>query len=313
MSGTKLIISHAPHIKGFGSVPGMMYGVILALLPASLAGVIFFGLPALMVIATCVVTAVVTEWLMCLLMKKENTVMDGSAAITGLLLALTISPLMPLYMAAIGSVVAIAIGKVLFGGLGYNIFNPALVGRGFLVASFPTFMKTWKFLDATTTATPLTLWKFGGEGTPLIKLFIGNVGGCIGETSALALLIGGAFLIFAKIIDWRMPAAYVGTVAALGGILWLIDPAKYPGPLFQVLAGGLLIGAFFMATDLVTTPVTRLGTWIFGIGAGIIVIVIRAWGGLPEGVMFSILLMNALTPLINRYTRPKIFGKGKKK
>jgi Na+-translocating ferredoxin:NAD+ oxidoreductase subunit D len=268
-------------------------------------------------IATCVAAAVGTEYFWQRVRVKGNTALDGSAVITGMLLALTLPPGLPIYMAALGSIMAIAIGKQIFGGLGQNIFNPALVGRAFIQAAFPVAMATWTkplvwaATDAETAATPLGLMKFEGQGTPLSQLFFGNVGGSLGETSAMALLIGGAFLYYKGYIEWRIPVSLVGTVALLGGALWLFDPAGYPDPLFQVMAGGLLLGAIFMATDYVTSPLTPSGKLVFGAGTGLIILIIRTWGGLQEGVMYAILLMNAFTPLINTYTRPTVFGKGK--
>jgi electron transport complex protein RnfD len=258
-------------------------------------------------------------------MKTGLTIDDGSAILTGLLLALTLPPSFPIAGTALGAVIAIVFGKQVFGGLGGNIFNPALLGRAFLQASFPVKITTWtlpafagsgayydlvtsKAVDTVTAATPLGLLKFEGIGTHLKPLLLGNIGGCIGETSAIALLIGGLVLIILKYADWRIPLSYIGTVFVLSGALWLINPNVYPNPLFMVLSGGLILGAFFMATDMVTSPVTPLGTWIFGIGMGVVLVVIRIWGGLPEGVMYSILFMNGLVPLINRWTRPKYFG-----
>jgi electron transport complex protein RnfD len=224
---------------------------------------------------------------------------------------------LPLWAAALGAVVAISLGKQVFGGLGYNIFNPALVGRAFLQSAFPVLMANWEkplqwlsaTVDTTTMATPLALMKFETRMTPYLKLFSGNVGGTLGETSALALLVGGIFLLYKRYIEWRIPLSFLGTVALLSGLLWIVRPHQYGDPLFQLLAGGLILGAFFMATDPVTAPITVKGYWIFGIGAGVLVVTIRCWGGLAEGVMYAILLMNAVTPLINRYTRPAIFGK----
>ncbi len=301
------IISPAPHIKFHSSVPKVMQMVLIALLPATLAGIYFFGLQALLVVLTCVITAVLTELLMNKIMKQEATIADGSAALTGLLLALTISPSMPLFQCMIGTIFAIAIGKQLFGGLGYNIFNPALIGRAFLAAAFPVNMTTWTI----TSATPLALMKFSHQLTPYWNLFIGNVAGSIGETSALLLILPALFLLKIGVIKWRIPASYLGTVAIFGGIFWIINPGLYPDPLFQLLSGGLILGALFMATDYVTSPLTDKGKWIFGLGAGILVVVIRLFSGLPEGVMYSILFMNAFVPLINRYTRPRILGRGK--
>jgi len=239
-------------------------------------------------------------------MKSEVTIMDGSAALTGLLLALCLPPSFPFFAAILGSIFAITIGKQIFGGLGYNIFNPALVGRAFLAAAFPVHMTTW----TVTSATPLAAMKFSHQLTPYWKLLMGNVGGCIGETSALLLLLGGIILTLPG-KRWQIPLSYLGTVFVLGGIFWLINPAQYPDPLFHLLAGGLMLGAWFMLNDPVTSPITKKGMVIFGLGAGILVVVIRLFSGLPEGVMYSILIMNAFVPLINRYTRPRILGRKK--
>ncbi|MFH1347619.1 MAG: RnfABCDGE type electron transport complex subunit D [Candidatus Margulisiibacteriota bacterium] len=310
----KYLIAHAPHQKQPLTVPQMMYWVIIALLPATIAGVYFFGLRALGLVLTCVITALVTEYLINKLMKRDQTLADGSAAVTGLLLALCLTPSMPFYAAVLGTVFAIAIGKQLFGGLGYNIFNPALVGRAFLAAAFPVQMTSWvvplaqKGVDAVSSATPLALMKFEHQLTSYWNLLIGNISGCIGETSALLILVPALLLTLRGIINWRIPASYLGTVAVLGGIFWMINPSQYPDPVFHLLAGGLMLGAWFMATDLVTSPLTKKGLWVFGVGAGILVVVIRLFSGLPEGVMYSILIMNAFVPLINRYTRPRILG-----
>ncbi|NQT30132.1 MAG: RnfABCDGE type electron transport complex subunit D [Candidatus Saganbacteria bacterium] len=312
------LISPAPHLKEKTNVPHLMRLVILALLPAAIAGVYFFGFRALFLIITCMITAVASEFVMNKLMKREVTIRDGSAALTGLLLALCISPSLPFYAAILGTIFAIVVGKQIFGGLGYNIFNPALIGRAFLAAAFPVAMTSWvapgawRSLEAISSATPLGLMKFGGEMTSYSELLIGNVSGCIGETSALLLLLGGLFLVWKKVINWRIPVSYLGSVAVLSGIFWLINPAEYPDPIFALLSGGLMLGAWFMLTDLVTSPFTSKGIWIFGICAGILVVVIRLFSGLPEGVMYSILIMNAFVPLIDRYTRPKVFGTRKK-
>lgn len=309
------LVTHAPHVKDKASVPKLMYTVIFALLPAVLAGIYFFGLRALFLIIICVVTAVITEYLMHKIMRKEVSANDWSAVVTGLLLALTLSPEIPYFAVILGAIFAIVVGKHLFGGLGYNIFNPALVGRAFLAAAFPVHMTNWiaplvsRGMEAISTATPLALMKFQHQPTPYAKLLIGNISGCVGETSALLLLLGGLFLVWRGVINWRIPTSYLGTVAIFGGILWGVSPSQFPDPIFHLLAGGLMLGAWFMATDLVTSPITKRGMWIFGVGAGIILVVIREWGGLPEGVMYSILLMNAVTPLINKYTRPRIYGK----
>jgi electron transport complex protein RnfD len=272
----------------------------------------YFGLKAVWLIAASVIAALVTEAGINLLKGESFTLKDGSAAITGLLLALTLPPSFPVTGTIIGSVFAIAIGKQIFGGLGFNIFNPALLGRAFLQACFPVAMTTWTLPgpDGVSGATPLGQFKFEKLATGAYDLFIGNIGGSLGETSALAILAGGIFLLIRKYADWRIPVSYLLTVFVFSGLFWLVAPADYPDPIFQLLSGGLMLGAFFMATDMVTSPITTKGTWIFGIGAGIILVVIRLFGGLPEGVMYSILLMNAVTPLLNRYTRPKFFGEG---
>jgi electron transport complex protein RnfD len=311
------LISHAPHIRERMSVPAMMCLVIGALLPATMAGVYFFGLRALSLILVCVFTAVVTEYLVCRMMRREPTLGDGSAMVTGLLLALCISPSTPYFAAVLGAIFAIAIGKQLFGGLGYNIFNPALIGRAFLAAAFPVHMTNgvapfaYRSLEAVSSATPLALMKFQHQLTPYSKLLMGNVSGCIGETSALLIFLPALFLIWRGIINWRIPASYLGTAAVLGGVFWMVNPSRFPGPIFHLLAGGLMLWACFMATDLVTSPLTKKGMLIFGIGAGVLVVVIRLFSGLPEGVMFSILIMDAFVPLINRYTRPRILGRTK--
>ncbi|MDZ7766298.1 MAG: RnfABCDGE type electron transport complex subunit D [Melioribacteraceae bacterium] len=232
------------------------------------------------------------------------------------MLALILPPNFNLAFTALGSIVAIALGKEIFGGLGYNIFNPALVGRAFLQAAFPVPMTTWlkpnfTEVDAVSTATPLSAFKFDGVGTELSSMLIGNIGGSLGETSAIAILIGGLFLIFGGVVNWRVPAAMTIGALVFGGIFWLIDPAAYPNPLFHLAAGGFLFGALFMATDWVTSPMTAKGMWIFGLGISLVLIVIRLFGGLPEGVMYAILFMNAFVPLINRYTRPRVFGEAK--
>ncbi len=314
--GTPLLISSSPHFSTTDSVPKVMWSVVAALFPASAMAVYYYGLPAVILITVCVVSALLTEMLMNKMKGESFTIGDGSAAITGLLLALTLPPSLSLSAAALGSIFAISIGKQVFGGLGYNIFNPALLGRAFLQASFPVAMTTWTFpqtdkfaaIDAVTAATPLGMFKFEKVVTGYYDLLIGNIGGSLGETSALAVMIGGVFLLVRKYADWRIPLSYMGTVLIITGIFWLAAPQDYADPVFHLLSGGLMLGAFFMATDMVTSPITPRGSYIFGIGAGVILVVIRLFGGVPEGVMYSILLMNAFTPIINRKTRPKIFG-----
>jgi electron transport complex protein RnfD len=296
-----------------------MYAVILSLAPAVIASFYFFRWYALTLILTCIIACLATEFLFLWLRKKPfHSLWDGSALITGILLALTLPPSLSPELAVIGSVASIAIGKQVFGGLGHNIFNPALVGRAFLQTAFPVAMTTWAptvFLtvDTATFATPLANLKFEnavaqGTLTPLKDLIWGNIGGCLGETSAIALLIGAVYLMARRTIDWRVPAGILVSLSAFTGVFWLVSPDKYASPLFHILSGGLLIGAFFMATDMVTSPITPRGSWIYALGIGIMVGVIRLFGGFPEGVMYSILFMNAFVPLLNLYTRPRILG-----
>lgn len=296
-----LTVSANPHIKDKDNVNKIMWCVILALLPAAIAGVYFFKINALLIILLSVSSAVVTELIIQAFTKKPVTIKDGSAALTGLLLALILSPTVPWWIPILGSIFAISIGKMVFGGLGHNIFNPALIGRAFLVVSWPALMTKWILPDGVTGATPLGMLKLEGIKTGYNQLFLGNIGGCIGETSAIALLIGAGFLFYKKVIDWRIPIVYIGTVFVFA-LLFFQDP------LFHILAGGLLIGAFFMATDYVTSPITPNGKLIFGVGCGFLTIILRLFSGYPEGVMFSILLMNAAVPLIERYTKVKPFG-----
>ncbi len=307
MGNGNLVVSSSPHIRSEETVQRIMLDVIIALLPATAASVYFFGFRALAITLVSIAASVAAEAAIQKIRNKPVTVSDGSAVITGLLLALTLSPAMPLWMVAVGAVVAIGIGKQVYGGLGSNPFNPALVGRAFLVVSFPVHMTTWvNPVDGVTSATPLGMLKMEGAATGYMELFIGNVGGSLGETSALLLLIGGLYLLYRGIIDWRIPVFYLGTVAAMTFVLGA-------DPMFHLLAGGLMLGAFFMATDMVTTPVTKAGKTVFGVGAGVLVVIIRLYGGYPEGVLFSILLMNTFTPIIEKYTRPKIYGEVKQK
>jgi electron transport complex protein RnfD len=307
MGNGNLVVSSSPHIRSEETVQRIMLDVIIALLPAAAASVYFFGMGTLAIMLTGILAAVATEAAIQKIRNKPVTINDGSAVITGLLLALTLPPALPLWMVAAGAVVAIGIGKQVYGGLGCNPFNPALVGRAFLIVSFPVHMTTWiSPLDGVTSATPLGMMKMEGIKTGYMELFLGNVGGSLGETSALLLVLGGAYLIYRGVIDWRIPVSYLGTVAALTMILG-------HDPLFHVLAGGLMLGAFFMATDMVTTPLTKLGRIIFGIGAGVLVVIIRLYGGYPEGVLFSILLMNIFTPIIDKFIRPRVYGEVKAK
>lgn len=310
-----LIISVSPHQKTRASTSGIMRTVIYALLPAVVASIYFFKLRAFLLIIVCIAGTVLSEAIFQKLRRKPVTIYDGSAILTGLLLALVLPPTLPLWAGFLGAVMAIVIGKQIFGGLGQNIFNPALIGRAFLMAAFPVMLTTWikpGTFNAVSTATPLSLFKFDHEVTSTLSLLLGNTGGSLGETCAIALIIGGIFLIVMKAMDWRIPLTYIGSVAILSSILYLIKPEQFASPWFHLFSGGLMLGALFMATDPVTSPITKKGRYIFGIGCGVLVVIIRTWGGLPEGVMYSILLMNAFTPLINRYTVPVQFG-GRKK
>jgi len=337
------IVSSSPHTHSGESVERIMLDVVIALLPALAAALWFFRLDALRLTAVCVATCLLVEWLCRKTMKRESSLSDFSAVVTGLLLAFNLPPGLPSWMAAAGSVFAIAVAKQVYGGLGYNPFNPALAGRAFMLISFTGAMTTWNqspwiqklsyavtstvtqataAVDATTTATPLGFAKEAlksGQPLPvfdtrlLADFFFGNMNGCIGETSALALLIGAAYLLYRKVITWHVPAAYLLTVFAYAAVLHLVSPATSLPPLLHVVSGGLVLGAFFMATDMVTTPVTKRGMLIFGIGCGIITMLIRTvkTGAYPEGVSFAILIMNAFTPLINRATRNRVFGSKK--
>ncbi len=311
-----MILASSPHFHSPNTVPKIMWNVILALVPATVMALVYFQWAAVGIILSSVLAAVVSEMIVNRIKNEAFTIPDGSAAITGLLLALTLPPSFSIGGAVLGSVFAIIIGKHVFGGLGYNIFNPALMGRAFLQASFPVPMTTWSWpltaryaeVDGVTAATPLGLFKFENITSELPGLLTGNISGSLGETSAIAIVIGGIYLLIRKYADWRIPVSFLSSVFIVSGVFWLISPTAYPTPVFQLLSGGLMLGAFFMATDMVTSPVTAKGAWIFGAGTGFILVIIRLFGGLPEGVMYSILLMNAFTPLINRYTRPKYFG-----
>lgn len=313
----RLVVSSSPHFLRDENIPKIMHTVILALLPAMAASVYFFGLRAAGLIIVSVVSCVLTEYAVQKIREKPLTMWDGSAAITGILLALTLPPSFPYYGAALGSVFAIGVGKQLFGGIGFNIFNPALLGRAFLQATYPVMITTWSEpfakvaqdgVDVVSAATPLALMKFEGKMTSHLDILFGNVAGSMGETSALALLIGGLYLRYRGYINWKLPLGYLGSMAFFGGLFWLVNPTRYPDPLFHILAGGAMLGAWFMVTDMVTSPVTPLGQWIFAVCGGLIAVIIRLFGGLPEGVMYSILLMNAFVPLLNKHTRPKFFG-----
>ncbi|MBO8459153.1 MAG: RnfABCDGE type electron transport complex subunit D [Bacteroidetes bacterium] len=319
----KLIVAPAPHVHSGDSVRKNMLNVIIALIPAYLVSLYFFGLGAFIVSATAVVSCVVFEYLIQrFICKQKTSIGDLSAVLTGMLLGFNLPSNLPVWMVVVGALVAIGVAKMSFGGLGNNLFNPALVGRVFLLISFPAPMTTWpkptpltmSYLDAQTAATPLTLMKEKGvEALPTLwEMFIGHMGGSLGEVSALALLIGGIYLIATKTISWHIPVSILLTVFVFSGILWLANGEVYANPMIHLLSGGLMLGAIFMATDYVTSPMSPLGQIVYGIGIGIITIVIRVFGSYPEGMSFAILIMNAATPLINMYIHPKRFGENKK-
>lgn len=323
-----ITVSPSPHVHTGESVPKLMYGVLIALLPAFLVSVWVFGIGTLIITATAIASCVFFEFLIQkYMLKVKSTVSDGSALVTGILLAFCLPSNLPLWMVILGSLVAIGVGKMSFGGLGNNPFNPALVGRVFLFISFPVQLSSWPeplvnrfvYMDATTGATPLAIMKEGmknGEGIneifqniPLYSdMFLGRMGGSAGEIAAVALLLGLAYMLIRKIITWHIPASILITVAVFTGILWMANPEHNPDPLFHLLSGGLLLGAIFMATDYVTSPMNIRGMWIYGIMIGIITVIIRVFGSYPEGVQFAILIMNAFTPLINKFVKPKRFG-----
>ena len=330
----KLIVSLSPHAHGTDSVERNMYGVVIALVPALLVSFLYFGLGSAIVCATSVVACVVFEWAInkYLLKNDSCTVCDGSAILTGLLLGFNLPSNLPVWIVIIGALVAIGVGKMTFGGLGSNLFNPALVGRCFLLVSFPAQMTSWpkvgqlgSYLDAETGATPLSVMKTAikqGDANLLnqlpdsLHLLLGNdmAGGVgtIGEVCALALLVGLAFMLWKKIITWHIPVSIIATVFVFSGLLHVANPV-YASPVAVILSGGLMLGAIFMATDYVTSPMCAKGQLIYGVGIGVLTVVIRNWGSYPEGMSFAILIMNAFTPLINTYVKPKRFGEVVKK
>ena len=327
----KLTVSLSPHVHSGDSVKKNMYGVLIALLPAFLVSLYFFGLGALVVTATSVLACVFFEWAIGkFILKRETTsITDGSAIITGVLLAFNLPSNLPVWIIIIGALFAIGVAKMSFGGLGCNPFNPALAGRVFLLLSFPVQMTSWPavgqltvYTDAVTTATPLAIMKGVINGAPgfsldqlpdALSLFLGNNPGCIGEVSALALLLGLAYMLWKKIITWHIPVSILVTVFVFSGIMYLVNPELYVSPLVQLLSGGLLLGAIFMATDYVTSPMSHRGMLIYGVCIGALTVVIRLFGAYPEGMSFAILIMNAFTPLINTYVKPKRFGEVAKK
>jgi len=331
MSDARYLVTASPHLRSRDSTPTIMWSVVASLVPVVAFAAYYFGPSALLVMLAAVVGAVGTEaaW------GKKGAARDGSAAITGILLGLCLPAGLPLWMAVLGGAFSIGFGKLIFGGLGQNIFNPALLGRAFLQAAFPVALTTWPSVegvpwwslrgdnfalplmsarvDAVTTATPLGLMKFERVATPVADLALGTTAGSLGETGALLILICGGYLALRRYLNWRIPAGILLTVAVFTGILHLIDAARFPTPQFMLLSGGLMLGAVYMATDMVTSPVTNRGSWVFGAGIGLLVVLIRIWGGLAEGVMYAILIMNALVPFINRATQPRVFGTARAK
>ena len=329
----KMIVSLSPHAHGTDSVERNMYGVVIALLPALLVSFFYFGIGSAIVCATSVAACVFFEWAInkYLMKNSRTTVCDGSAVVTGLLLGFNLPSNLPVWIIILGALVAVGIGKMTFGGLGSNLFNPALVGRCFLLVSFPAQMTSWpqagqltSYLDAETGATPLSVMKWAiKSGDPSVlqqlpdswHLFIGHTvegAGSLGEVCALALLLGLAFMLWRKIITWHTPVSIILTVFVLSGLLHLSSPV-YADPFAVIFSGGLMLGAIFMATDYVTSPMCSRGQLLYGVGIGVLTVVIRNWGAYPEGMSFAILIMNAFTPLINTYIKPKRFGEVVKK
>jgi len=305
---SKLVVTVSPHVSSGESISKIMWLVVIALIPATIGSYVFFGLRAINTILISVATAVTMEAVIQRMRHKPIAILDGSSVITGILLAFNLPPTVPFWIPILGTGVAIVIAKQTFGGLGQNIFNPALAGRAFLLAAYPSHMTRWipsrlSNVNVSTYATPLAIVKEkAGVGLPgYLDMFLGNIGGCIGETSAALLILGGLFLLWRKVITWYIPVTYIGTVALLTFVFG-------KDPLFHILSGGLMLGAIFMATDMVTSPVTPKGMIIFGIGCGLLTVIIRLFGRYPEGVSYSILLMNACTPLIDRYVLPRRFG-----
>ena len=332
-----LEIRSSPHVISGKSVDSIMFNVVLALLPATGFAVYVFGMSALATITIAVVACVGFEHLLCRSAGKRTTVDDWSAVITGLLFGLTLPPGLPLWMVVVGSFIAIGLGKYLFGGLGYNVFNPALVGRAVLQATFPVAMTTWadgllpnRFselipstltapfskpelsVDVVSGATPLSAWKFEHQLPDTQDMVLGLTSGSAGETCAILILLGGAWLVARKMMNWRIPVTILGTVAAITAVLHALNPAAYPPPEFMLLSGGLMLGAVFMATDMVGSPMTNAGCFVYGVLIGVLVVVIRLWGGMPEGVMYAILLGNAATPHIDMLIKPRVYGTKRK-
>jgi Na+-translocating ferredoxin:NAD+ oxidoreductase subunit D len=320
-----LTISPSPHIHSGDSTQKIMYRVVYAMIPALLWSVFVFGLDALRVTLIAVVACLAFEYVIQkYLMKIKPMITDGSALVTGILLAFNVPSNIPWWIIVIGALASIGIGKLSFGGLGSNIFNPALVGRVFLLISFPVQMTSWPVnnrsgIDAVTSATPLGIIKEGiTNGTPIseiskslpstVEMLFGEIGGSLGEISALLLILGGLYMLFTKVITWHIPVSIIVTVGFVAGIFWLVNPEVYINPTYHILTGGLMLGAIFMATDMVSSPMNPKGQIIYGVGIGLITISIRLFGAYPEGISFAILIMNAFTPLINTYVKPKRFG-----
>ena len=326
-----LNISSSPHIVKGLSTDSIMKNVVWALLPVVFFSVYSFGLNALLVILTATFASVITEHVLCRLSNKGTTVGDFSAVITGLLLGLSLPPSFPMWMSFVGGVIGIALGKYIFGGLGYNVFNPALVARAVLQAAFPVAITTWHpaFLtnrfytisdsvftlpfmepqyDVLSGATPLSAFKFEGITTSSMELAFGQISGSTGETCAIIIALGGVYLIARNMMSWRIPVAVLSSAFLLSGVLYLYNSEVYPSPMFMLLSGGLMLGAVFMATDMVSSPITPLGLWVYGAIIGILTIVIRIWGGLSEGVMYSILLANAISPHIDSFIKNRVYG-----
>ena len=315
-----LNISGSPHVHSDESTKKIMWRVNLALVPMLLVAIAYCGLNALLVSLISVVSCVLFQWLIeKFILKVPTTIWDGSAIVTGLLLAFNVPATVDMmWIVVIGALVAIGVAKMAFGGLGKNPFNPAIVGRIFLLISFPVQMTTWPQVgglfpmsfDVVTGATPLGAFKEGAlpEGVTFMDAFLGHIGGSLGEVSALAILIGAIYLLCRKIISWHIPVAFIGTAFVFSGILWLVNPETYMDPVMTILTGGIMLGACFMATDMVTSPMAKSGQLIFGFGCGLLTIIIRNWGSYPEGVSFAILIMNCLTPLLNRWCKPQRFA-----
>lgn len=326
-----LEIDTSPHIASGRSVEAIMRNVVFALLPVCVFSVYVFGLTALVTLMAATVSCLLTEHLLCRWRSEPSTLGDWSVAITGILYGLTLPPGLPVWMVVLGGIVGVGVGKFLFGGLGYNAFNPALVGRAFLAAAFPVAMTTWypalgaerfselpsstlawpfasPVYDSITGATPLAAMKFDGDIAATADLVMGVTSGSTGETGSLLILAGGIYLVARRMMNWRIPIAIFATVFALSGGMHLIDPVVYPSPVFMLFAGGLMLGAVFMATDMVASPMTGLGCAIYGALIGTLVVVIRLWGGMPEGVMYAILLANAVSPHIDNLVRPRVYG-----